>query len=91
LNSILQTEKECFVCRTTLNLHCHHVFEGANRHWSEQYGMKVWLCAHHHNMSDDGVHNNPKFNLSLKRYAQRRFEEKYSHEEFMKIFGKNYL
>ena len=42
-------------------------------------------------MSDDGVHNNPKFNLSLKRYAQRRFEEKYSHEEFMKIFGKNYL
>ena len=29
--------------------------------------------------------------IKLKQIAQMKFEEKYSHEEFMKIFKKNYL
>ena len=91
MDSILQTKKECFMCRTTIGLHDHHIFGAANRKWSEQYGLKVWLCAHHHNMSDEGVHFNKALDLQLKQIAQREFEDTYGHDEFMRIFGRNYL
>ena len=92
MKSILQHERECFVCKTTLDLHEHHVFDGtANRRLSEMYGLKVYLCARHHNMSNEGVHFNKKLELALKRFAQKRFEKLYSHEKFMSVFGKNYL
>jgi hypothetical protein len=34
---------------------------------------------------------NKELDYQLKKDAQRAFEEKYSHEEFMRIFKKNYL
>ena len=59
--SIISDERYCLVCGTPYNLHSHHLFSGtANRKLSEQYGLKVWLCAHHHNMSNEGVHFNKK-------------------------------
>lgn len=92
MKSILQDSKICWKCGTTINLHCHHVFSGtANRKKSEKYGMKVWLCARHHNMSAEGVHFDKQFNDELKQYAQIAFEKKYSHEKFMQEFHKNYL
>ena len=91
MDSIIQTRKECFMCRTTQNLHCHHVFGGPNRKWSEKYGLKIWLCAKHHNMSDAGIHFNKALDLQVKQIAQREFEDTYTREEFMRIFGKNYL
>ena len=89
--SIIQTEKKCFITGSTINLHCHHVFGGANRKHSEKYGLKIWLRADWHNMANYGVHFNKPLDLEIKQLAQRKFEEKYSHEEFMKIFRKNYL
>ena len=87
----MQTEKVCFVCGTTQNLHSHHVFGGPNRRWSEAYGLKVWLCARDHNMSDAGVHFNKELDTQLKQIGQSTFEETHSRDEFMKIFGRNYL
>ena len=70
----------------------HHIFYGsANRKKSEEYGLKVYLCGPHHNLSNDGVHFNPTLDLLLKKFAQKKFEEKYSHEKFMEVFHKNYL
>lgn len=89
--SILQKNKRCAVCHRTDELHEHHIFEGPNRRLSEQYGLKVWLCARHHNMSGEGVHFNTGLDLRLKRIAQRQFEKQYGHEKFMKLFGRNYL
>lgn len=91
MNSIIQTDKRCFLCHTTENLHDHHVFGAANRKWSEKYGLKIWLCAKHHNMSDQGIHFNKALDREVKQIAQREFEDTYSREEFMRIFGKNYL
>lgn len=93
MKSVLQNEKLCYVCGTHLNLHCHHVFGGtANRKKSEKYGLKVWLCARHHNMSDEGVHFDPVLNRAIEINAQRYFEDHIgTHEEFMKEFGRNYL
>ena len=77
----------------------HHIFYGsANRALSEAYGLKVYLCSMHHQYAfgnnPDAIHGNPTSSdtdLMLKRIAQRKFEEDHTREDFVKIFGKNYL
>lgn len=79
------------MCHTVGDLHKHHIFGGPNRKWSDKYGLWIWLCPKHHNMSDAGVHFNKPLDLQVKQIAQREFEDTYGHEEFMKIFGRSYL
>ena len=72
----------------------HHVFGGANRKKSEKYGLKVYL--HHsscHIFGKNSVHVNAKVDRAIKRIAQKRAMKHYgwTTEEFIKIFGKNYL
>jgi len=68
------------------------VFGGtANKRKSEKYNLCVWLCPPHHNMSGEGVHFCKDKQDELHRFAQKKFEEAYSHELFMKEFHKNYL
>lgn len=92
MKSIIQDKRECKVCKTTLNLHKHHIFYGtANRKKSEETGCWCYLCAKHHNMSDEGVHFNKSLDNKLKIEAQKKFEEIHGQEEFMKTFHKSYL
>lgn len=92
MKSIVQKNKECFICKTTQDLHEHHIFFGrANRRLSEKYGMKVWLCGRHHNLSNEGVHFNRELDLYIKRIGQKTFEETHTRQEFRDIFGKSYL
>lgn len=91
MKSIIQTCKHCYICGTTYNLHEHHIFAGANRKNSERTGLKVWLCFTHHNGSPHSPHFNREVDLELKRMAQQKFEETHTRDEFMAIFGKNYL
>lgn len=69
----------------------HHIFFGsANRRLSEEYGLKVYLCAEkHHEHGKESVHENEKNRRLLEEIAQRAFEEAYPKLNFMKIFGKN--
>ena len=92
LESIIQVEKICFICGSCRNLESHHIFFGdPNRKWSEKYGLKVWLCAYDHRDNKDGVHGQ---NVDKKKYlwriGQEAFEKKHGHEEFIRIFGRNY-
>lgn len=90
--SIIQNNKECYITHSTYNLHKHHIFEGtANRKLSEKYGLWVWLRADWHNMSNYGVHFNKELDNKLKIIAQRRFMEEYPHQDFVKVFGKNFI
>ena len=92
--SILQTEKECFITGSTYNLHKHHIFYGNPwRRISEENGFWVYLIGRLHNQSDNGVHgkNGHKLDIKLKQICQRKFEETHSREEFMKLIGRNYL
>lgn len=91
MDSVLQERKECLLCYRTENLHSHHVFGGPNRRWSEKYGLKIWLCPEHHNMSDAGIHFNKDFDQTVKKMAQLYFELEHGHDAFMEIFGRNYL
>ena len=90
-DSILQRNKECYICGGDWNLHKHHIFYGTClRKISDQKGCWVWLCAEHHNMSDNSVHFNRAMDLELKAECQRAYEETHSHEEYMATFGRNY-
>ena len=91
--SIISNDKECFICGSTLYLHKHHCIYGtANRKLAEKYGLWVYLCELHHNGSDEGVHFNPPFDITLKKYAQEKWQSVHgSKEDFIKVFGKSYL
>lgn len=92
MKSIIQSEKACYVCGTTYNLHSHHICYGtSNRKQSEKYGLKVWLCQEHHT-GNTGVHFNKPLDLHLKKLAQEHFEAKYgTREYFRSVFGRSYL
>lgn len=92
MKSVIQSEKECFVCKTTLNLHCHHIYGGnPNRRISEKYGLKVYLCQQHHT-GDRGVHFNKDLDLKLKVMAQEYYEAHYGNRnEFINAFGRSYI
>lgn len=92
MKSIIQNEKQCYVCGTTYNLHDHHIFEGfANRKLSEREGLKIWLCGRHHNLSREGIHQNRELDLKIKKMAQEKWQEKNNKtkEDFIKIFGRS--
>lgn len=92
--SIIQTDKKCYICGSRMWLECHHVFGGnPNRKLSEKYGLKVWLCHYCHNEPPRGVHFNATINQKLKAKAQQKAMDHYgwSVEMFRSIFGKNYL
>ena len=71
--SILQSDKECYLCRkrynlrTTRGLEEHHILFGrGRRELSERYGLKVWLCHDHHNLTPvPGGSWNRRHNLLL--------------------------
>lgn len=94
--SIVQKEKECFLCRylygTSLplsdgGLEEHHIFRGANRNNSEHYGLKVWLCPWHHRTGPQAVHNNKTANDLVKMFGHEAFVKEHSEKEFRDIFG----
>lgn len=91
MESIIQNQKECLICKKTSGLHKHHVFYGPLRKVSEKNGLTVWLCGRHHNLSKYGVHFDRDLDLQIKALAQKRFEENHSRKEFMKLIGRNYL
>lgn len=83
--------KRCLICGSYNWIEKHHVFGGPNRKNSEKYGMVIDLCHYCHNEPPYGVHFNHKNDLQLKQKYQRLFAERYPNENFMGIFGRNYL
>lgn len=102
MQGIMQDDKEvCYLCgrepywtgAVVDRLEEHHIFGGPRRKASEKYGLKVYLhgikC---HREGEDSAHRSRVTRMALQASAQKRFEEVYgSREEFVKIFGKNYL
>lgn len=96
MKSILQEDRtRCYICGMNAAfepLDKHHVFGGlANRKLSEKYGLFVYI--HHWKCHLHGVHKNGELAELLKAEAQRKAMNHYgwSVEQFIEIFGKNYL
>lgn len=89
--SILQSDKECFMCGTTYNLERHHVIFGtAGRKISDKLGLTIWLC-HEHHQGRFGPHQDRETDLRLRRFAQTCYEDKHSRDEWVERIGRNYL
>ena len=91
LESIVQEDMNCcYLCFTTRNLEVHHLIGAANRSNSDKYKLIVRLCKAHHTGSQ-GVHFNKELMQAFHELAQEKFEERYSREKFVEVFGINYL
>ena len=91
MQSIMQTQKRCYLTESTVALEKHHVMNGTGlRGKAEKHGLWVWLSADMHRW----IHNTPdgrKRARQMKAEAQRVFEETHTHAEWMALFHKNYL
>lgn len=88
--------RTCFLCGANGNvdpLDRHHIFGGALRDKSEQYGLVVDLChSRCHIFGKYAVHNNAEIMRYLRRYGQEKAmrENHWTAEQFIKEFGKDY-
>lgn len=91
--SIIQSEKECYVCHTRIGLHIHETWFGKNRQNSIEDGLVVYLCGKHHNLSKEGVHFNHELDYKLKIMAEQKWIEYYhkTKEDFLKKYKRNLL
>lgn len=84
------TELKCELCGSQAH-HTHHVFGASNKKNSEKYGLLARLCIYCHTGSNKAVHHCRDTDLRLKRKYQAKFEETHTREEFISMFGRNYL
>ena len=87
-DSIMQTEKRCYLTGAEAWLDKHHIFTGPRRKAADKWGCWVWL---RHDVHMYMHQQDPELERRLKRECQERFEELHGHEKFMQVFGKNYL
>ncbi len=95
---IRQQAGTCYLCvklhgdyRTHRVLHEHHIFGGPNRSASEAEGLKVSLCPEHHETGPEAVHRNIQIMRMVQQAGQAEYEKTHSREEFMRLFGRNYI
>ena len=64
----------------------------SSRKKAEHYGLWGYVCEErHHEHGPEAPHDNKEVDLHLQQIAQKAFEAKHSHEEWMTEFGNNYL
>lgn len=85
--------KHCIICgKAPVNKH--EIFYGSNRHNSIKYGLVIPLCTSEHHVGNaKGIHADKKLDLEWKQKGQQVFMKHYNKnvDEFISIFGKNYL
>ena len=90
--SIVQADTDyCWYCGR-YGTEIHHIYYGVgNRSLSTRFGEVVGLCYNHHR-GKQGVHNgNKELDTMLKQAGQRAFIEHYPQDDFLAVFGKNFL
>lgn len=95
--SIIQADREhCFICGRNSRadywgLDEHHVYFGGKRQLSEKYGLKIYIC--HDKCHLNGVHKDAELCRAVQATVQKIAMQKYgwSVEDFIEIFGRNYL
>lgn len=87
--SILATrDGECYICNSLTETARHEIYFGtANRKNSKKHGLWVNLCPYCHYL----VHRNRVTDLWLKEIGQRKYELTHTRDDFVKLFGRNYL
>ena len=84
---------KCIICgKSPVNKH--EIFYGSNRQNSIKYGLVIPLCTTEHHVSNvEGIHKDKELCREWQIKGQKAFMEHYNKtkDEFIKLFGKNYL
>lgn len=78
--------KHCYICKQA-KWELHEIFGGINRQSSMKYGLVIPVCRKCHEM----IPNNETLRKNLYEVAKKEFKKHYKSENFIDIFGKNYL
>ncbi len=89
--SYIGNSDECFICKSDYMLETHHLMNGAYKKSAEKYGLLIKVCPNCHTLAPTAIHRDSSLLKKLKRIGQEHFEQTHTREEFMKIFGRNYL
>lgn len=85
--SIITKDLEhCYLCGNKKQ-ELHELVEGKNRQASMKYGLVIPICRKCHIL----VTNDRTLQEKLHKVAQKEFKKHYKSENFVQIFGKNYL
>lgn len=83
--SLFDTEDgKCYACGRITDTARHEIFDGADRQTSKAVGMWICVCPRCHreiHMDQEDMH----------KAGQALFEYHHSYEDFIALFGKNYL
>ncbi len=77
---------KCYICSSKKE-DLHEVFEGKNRQISMKYGLVIPVCRKCHKL----IPKDKTLREKLHQVGQKAFEKHYKTENFIKVFGKNYL
>lgn len=70
----------------------HEPYGASRRNLCIKHGLQAHLCLTHHRGMKEGVHGgNIALDIKLKRKYQAIFEQTHTREEFIALFGRNYL
>lgn len=78
--------KYCYICGAKKR-HIHEIYGGRNRQISMRNGFCIPICDECHKRTEIDMN----FDKELKRECQRKFEEVYTRDEFLRLIDKNYL
>lgn len=85
--SIITKDLEhCYLCKSKKE-DLHELLGGRNRKLSMKFGLVIPLCRKCHNL----IENDETLKDKLHKVAQKEFKKHYKSENFVQIFGKNYL
>lgn len=85
--SILTKDLEhCYICNAKKE-DLHELLGGKNRKISMQYGLVIPVCRKCHGT----IENDETLKKKWHEVAQKEFKKYYKSENFVQIFGKNYL
>ena len=77
----------CYVCKQNKREDWHEAIEGKNRQTSMKYGLVIPICRKCH----EKVTNDKTLQEKLHKVGQKAFEKHYKTENFIQVFGKNYI
>lgn len=85
--SIITNDLEkCYFC-SAKKKDLHEIYEGKNRQVSMKYGLVIPICRKCHTK----VTNDKTLQDKLHKVGQKAFKKHYKTENFIQIFGENYL
>ncbi len=90
--SLIEDRYQCYLCgESRTDVEHHHIFGGPNRESSDKLGLVVMLCPDCHRTGKYAVHKDVGRGIELKVKGQTEFEKFNSHEDFVRIFHRNWI